>query len=193
MHAVRVKGFATTESIAYTIQDSVEAVEQVLADLRDDGWVNRRDGRVSGWRATPAGAAGHGRSLAADRARVDTDGLRDLHESFAVLNRAIKELCTAWQLRDGAPNDHGDRAYDDGVIEAVGVVHHQITDALRAAESFGRSSWYEPRLSAAYVRLGAGDVTALTQPLSDSYHDVWMELHQDLLLTLDLARTEADA
>ena len=29
-------------------------------------------------------------------------------------------------------------------------------------------------------------------PLSDSYHDVWMQLHEDLLLTLGRDRSTAD-
>jgi hypothetical protein len=28
--------------------------------------------------------------------------------------------------------------------------------------------------------------------MADSYHDIWMELHQDLLVTMQLQRTAAD-
>ncbi len=37
-----------------------------------------------------------------------------------------------------------------------------------------------------------GDDDALAKPLSGSYHDVWMELHEDLLATLGRERTDAD-
>jgi hypothetical protein len=36
----------------------------------------------------------------------------------------------------------------------------------------------------------AGDRAAFTAPLVESYHTVWFELHQDLLLTLGRQRGE---
>jgi hypothetical protein len=56
-------------------------------------------------------------------------------------------------------------------------------------ERFGR---YGNRFSAALRRVVAGNVDAFTKPRSGSYHDVWMELHQHLLFTLDRQRIDAD-
>ena len=42
------------------------------------------------------------------------------------------------------------------------------------------------------ARFRDGDDDALAKPLSGSYHDVWMELHEDLLATLGRERTDAD-
>ena len=56
-----------------------------------------------------------------------------------------------------------------------------------------RFSAYGPRFAKALARLRAGDLDAFTRPLSGSYHDVWMELHQDLIVTLGMTRTAADA
>ena len=39
----------------------------------------------------------------------------------------------------------------------------------------------------------AGDHDRMTKPLNNSYHDIWMEMHEDLIATLGLKRTEADA
>ena len=50
-----------------------------------------------------------------------------------------------------------------------------------------------PRLTAALGRVEAGEIEGLTKPLANSYHDIWMELHEDLIVTLQLTRTEADA
>ena len=38
----------------------------------------------------------------------------------------------------------------------------------------------------------AGDPAGFARPLTNSYHDVWMELHEDLLVSLDLTRSGAD-
>ena len=54
---------------------------------------------------------------------------------------------------------------------------------------FGR---YEDDFTAALDRLRNGDTRALAAPLSASYHDHWMELHQDLLSTLGRERSTAD-
>ena len=48
------------------------------------------------------------------------------------------------------------------------------------------------RFSTALERLRAGDTDAFTRPLTDSYHDVWMQLHEDLLLTMGRERSSAD-
>ena len=48
---------------------------------------------------------------------------------------------------------------------------------------------YGPRLSAALDRAMAGDVTSVADTL-DSYHSVWFQLHDDLLVTLDVSRED---
>jgi hypothetical protein len=55
-----------------------------------------------------------------------------------------------------------------------------------------RLAHYPQRLSAALARATAGDSRAVAHPLDDSYHQVWFELHEDLLSLLGLAR-EAEA
>jgi hypothetical protein len=70
-----------------------------------------------------------------------------------------------------------------------------VAQLLEAAmvPSLGRLVRYGDRLSDAVDGLRRGDRDKFTKPLSDSYHDIWMELHQDLILTLGLQRTAADA
>jgi hypothetical protein len=55
----------------------------------------------------------------------------------------------------------------------------------------GRFEWYRKRLDAALERLRGGQTMAFLSPLSDSYHDIWMELHQDLRLLLGPPREVA--
>jgi hypothetical protein len=60
------------------------------------------------------------------------------------------------------------------------------------SEGLSRFRGYQERLPAALERLEKGDTAAFATPMSASYHCVWMELHQDLLLTLGRERDEAD-
>ena len=48
------------------------------------------------------------------------------------------------------------------------------------------------RFEHAYARVAAGDTDYFTKPLIGSYHDVWMELHEDLLTTLGIERKEGE-
>lgn len=50
---------------------------------------------------------------------------------------------------------------------------------------FGR---YRPAFTRALDALCAGDHAWLTKPLFPCYHSTWFELHEDLLMTLDLDR-----
>ena len=45
----------------------------------------------------------------------------------------------------------------------------------------------------ALAKLDDGDDAWLASPLIDSYHTVWMHLHQELILMLGLSRAEDEA
>jgi hypothetical protein len=57
-----------------------------------------------------------------------------------------------------------------------------------------RFSGYRPRLRDARLRVEDGEHDWFLSPTCDSYHTVWMQLHEDLMLALDLDRSaEADS
>jgi hypothetical protein len=141
---------------------------------------------------TPEGTA-----LAQQVTRLPAGGdeekaLRPLFEKFLPVNHELREICSAWQLRpDGTPNDHGDSGYDasvrdrlDDVDESIGRILRRMTDVQP------RLGHYRTDLTAALEKLDDGDPSALTSPLSRSYHTVWMHLHQELLLLLGISRAE---
>lgn len=116
------------------------------------------------------------------------------YRRFLNLNEPFKAVCTAWQLRRSEPlglNDHSDADYDRAVIGRLTAVHRKvivIVDDLAALDP--RFVAYPPRLEGAHARVLAGDLDAFTRPMTGSYHDVWMELHQDLLVLLGIERHE---
>lgn len=141
---------------------------------------------------TPAGTAAAQEATRLPVGAEQEQALRPLFEKFLPVNHELRELCTAWQLRpDGTPNDHSDAAYDasvrdrlDDIDEKIGRILRRMTDA---APQLGH---YRAHLSASLEKFDDGDSGMLTSPLTDSYHTVWMWLHQELLLLLGISRAE---
>jgi hypothetical protein len=117
--------------------------------------------------------------------------LRVAYERFLPLNADLLRLCNDWQVRPGGvANDHTDVEYDWACIDRLRELHDKTSPVARtmtrAVERFGS---YRTRLRTALERVEEGDVEWLTSPRFDSYHTVWMQLHEDLLLALGLDRS----
>jgi pyruvate,orthophosphate dikinase len=112
------------------------------------------------------------------------------YDRFLGVNNELLTVCTDWQLRDGALNDHSDPAYDAAVVarlRAVDATVQPVCEQLSAA--LDRFSDYGPRLGRALERVERGDRDWFAKPMIDSYHTVWFELHEDLLATLGIERS----
>jgi hypothetical protein len=141
---------------------------------------------------TPAGTA-----LVADRLRLPDEAperqrIMATFRRFLPINRQLRDLCTAWQLRpDGSANDHSDDSYDADIRDRLDDIDEAIAPLLkRFSEDIPRIDGYRARLSESLVKLDDGDNAWLASPLIDSYHTVWMHLHQELLLTIGMSRKE---
>jgi hypothetical protein len=182
MHLVRVKGFAEAADVADVLGADADHVRSILDDLHVAGLAKHRDGRVSGWSLTGEGREEHLRLAAADPLARDPR-IESAYRVFLPLNERFKVLCTEWQLED-----HPRRC-----VEHLEQLHREASPMLAGlTDAAARFASYRRRLDQALARLQRGDDTALTRPLSGSYHDVWMELHQDLLLTQGRERSTAD-
>jgi hypothetical protein len=194
LHTVRLKGFADAGPVASSTGLDVDDVTAEFERARDEGLVTRRDGRITGWALSPAGRT---QTAALVAAELDATGARSVvqaaYRRFLAVNTELLGVCTDWQLRtvegQQVPNDHGDPAYDEGVVKRLRMVDdtvQPICDELTAVlDRFGR---YGPRLSMALTKVEAGEADWFTKPLIDSYHTVWFELHEDLLSTLGIER-----
>jgi hypothetical protein len=144
---------------------------------------------------TPAGTALVGSWLRLPADAAERAGLERTFHAFLPVNRRLRELCTAWQCRpDGSVNDHSDAGYDAGVRDQLDDIHDAVTPLLqRFGAAVPALGGYDERLVAAMDKLDAGDNAWFASPLVDSYHTVWMHLHQQLILTLGLTRAEDEA
>lgn len=193
LHALAVKGMAPTGPLAVSAGTESGCLNAALGRLRDDGLARYLDARGL-WQITAEGRAEHSRLLEKDLPDAALAGLRPGYRRFLPLNARFKEICTRWQLRDGAANDHTDAGYDQRCVAELAALHPAtvaVTAELAAVRA--RFGWYGRRLAAALARIRGGDLTAFTGVLCDSYHDVWMELHRDLLLSLRIGREAEEA
>ncbi|MFM2070500.1 MAG: hypothetical protein RLZZ623_763 [Actinomycetota bacterium] len=189
-HALRIKGFAKAEVVAEVADLPQSIVEQHLLDLQAREWAMFREARQL-WQLTPIGREEHKTALAADVGHTHIAGkMHASYEEFLGINERFKALCGDWQLRDGAPNDHTEATYDAAVVarlvslndEALPVVTEMGTVLARLAP-------YVPRLVSTCQRVVAGETNMFTGVMCGSYHDVWMELHEDLILTQGIDRS----
>lgn len=144
---------------------------------------------------TPEGTATVAALLRLEAGSPQEQDLDKLFDAFLPVNRRLRDVCSAWQTRpDGSPNDHGDGAYDDMVRDRLDEVHSAIGPVLRRmAATQPRLAGYRPRLQEALDKFDDGQPNWLASPLVDSYHTVWMHLHQELILMLGLTRADDEA
>ena len=161
---------------------SERAAAEVLERAVSDGLAVERRGRISGFTLTAAGRVRHGellRAASTDNERTVVDAA---YRQFMALNRELLSLCTDWQRRASADVAHRLGAVDDSAQPIV----------ARLAAAVPRFATYGPRLAAARQRFERGETEWLTKPLIDSYHTIWFELHEDLLCTLGMERSEEE-
>jgi hypothetical protein len=196
LHALRLKGFAQAGDAADIVGLEPDHVSELLVELHAAELVLYRDGRLTGWALTPAGRAEQEARL---QAELDALGRRaavmDAYKRFLDLNTDLLGICTAWQMKDEATiNDHADAAYDTEVIGRLLELHTKVEPIILDLEAtLARYGGYRPRLEAALEKLQSGDKDWFTKPLIDSYHTVWFQLHEDLLNTLGIERSQEGA
>jgi len=153
--------------------------------------------RVSrGIRLTPVGREMHTRWARVEPGTELEVSVERAYQRFLGLNRELIRVCNDWQVRPGGvPNDHRDPTYDWAVVERVDAIDDRVGPIVAALSSrIVRFGAYRPRLRAARRHVDDGEPDWLTSPRIDSYHTVWMQLHEDLLLALGRDRaSESDA
>jgi hypothetical protein len=198
LHALRLKGFAEPPAVAEATAVAEADVADRLAAFQERALVKRRDGRVSGFLLLPAGKDHHAALLDDDLAAAGCDAeIEVAYAAFLAHNETFKQLCTDWQLRSvggvAVANDHADAAYDAAIAERLAALQPEVAIVVDGlASAMARFGPYTARLDDAARRFVGGDPSALARPLARSYHDVWMELHEDFLVTLRRPRDATD-
>ncbi|HEY8491536.1 MAG TPA: MarR family transcriptional regulator [Dehalococcoidia bacterium] len=194
LHALMLKRTASEGLLAAATRLEPDALRATVALLAERGLVHAQpDGELV---ATPEGRDAHAAALRAEmRDEARQRGVLATYRRFLRLNPRVLELASRWQVRteDGreVPNDHADPDYDRRCVAGLEQVHRRAVPALQPARcAVPRFGLYEVRLSEALHRLRAGDIRYFTGLHVESYHTLWFELHEDLLMSLGLRREQ---
>ena len=184
LRALIVKGYATPEGAATALLATPEEMNELLDRLVADGLAEMAAGS---FRLTADGKNVGREKIAADTERWGADNAAAALDAFVALDHRMKETVTAWQMRevDGAQtfNDHADAAYDAKVLDDLAAVHTDASAWLTPlVAGLPRLAAYRERLGRAAAAARGGDNRYVASPRVDSYHGVWFELHEDLIL-----------
>jgi hypothetical protein len=174
LQAVRLKGRVSPDDLAATL---AQDVTNIVGQLVDSGLlIDNTTLRIS-----PSGRARLSELLTEERAAIDSAALAAAYDDFHPVNADFKALVTDWQLNR-----------DTTVLTRMDDVHERVLPIIAAAAAqLPRLDAYRSKLGAALDKVKAGDVAWLTKPLVDSYHTVWFELHEELILANGLTREQA--
>lgn len=184
LRALVVKGYATPEGAATALLATPEEMSDLLDRLVADGLAEMAAGS---FRLTADGKDVGKEKIAADAERWGADNAAAALDAFLALDCRMKETVTAWQMRevDGAQafNDHTDAVYDAKVMADLAALHADASAWLRPlVAGLPRLAAYHERLERAAAAATGGDNRYVASPRVDSYHGVWFELHEDLIL-----------
>ena len=80
------------------------------------------------------------------------------------------------------------------MLACLDDVHRRVTPIIAIATAqLPRLNRYSVKLQTALDNIHAGETMWLARPLIDSYHTVWFELHEELILAAGRTREAEDA
>jgi len=195
LRALLIKGSVTSDVLAEALRTGRDQVDALAPALTSDGLAETSDG---GLRLSPQGKLKALSLYGLDRASVGEQRSIELLEGFHALDVQVKEIVTAWQVRDVAGeqllNDHSDANYDGEVLERLAALHVELLDWVAPlAAALRRFAVYRSRLERALELARDGDQRYVASPRVDSYHTVWFELHEDLIRLAGRRRSDEAA
>jgi hypothetical protein len=179
LHQLRLRGFQPAPD------------EGAWAELVTSGFVVVERGRV---RLTPEGKLAHARWARVPAGSDAEQAAETAYGAFVPLNQRLLKVCHDWQIaRGGIPNDHSDPAYDDRVVDRLHGVDARARRILGDLVPFvPRFAGYAVGFDDALAQLATGKREWFASPVCDSYHTVWMQFHEDLLLATGRSRADEE-
>ena len=183
LRVLRLRGFSTIDGLTRSLGVNPLVTMNELVALEHVSYIEAREMYM----LSPAG-----------RSRIDdhiagadsVTSLRGPYETFLEMNVEFKQLCTDWQIRDGEPNTHDDENYDRDCIDRLTSLFKGAGPVLNEMSALvPRIGIYRERLNEALDLVAAGTTQRFTGVMCESFHDIWMELHEDLILLQGIDRT----
>jgi pyruvate,orthophosphate dikinase len=191
LQVLSVKGRATPEALGAAVDSDASAA---LAELVATGLAE--DTKL-GYRVTELGAERVDELYARER-ELAGPVIDDVYEAFAPINDEVKGIVTDWQMRSVGGqlvlNDHRDHRHDEMVVARLRRTDATVSAALAPLTiALPRFEVYPRRLQRAVTLVGDGDHSMVAAPVKDSYHTVWFELHEELIILAGRNRADEEA
>ena len=195
LRALLIRGHVPAEALAQGLLAMPAQVQPLVDELSADGLAESSAGAL---RLTGEGRLKALATFEADRLALSEERCIAFLETFPAFDSRMKEIVTAWQMRDAGGeqvfNDHTDVEYDERVLKELARLHTETSEWLAPlAAAMRRFAAYEARLSGALQTARAGDQRYVASPRVDSYHSIWFELHEDLIRLAGRRRSEEAA
>jgi pyruvate,orthophosphate dikinase len=192
IRTLAIKGFVTADALAEIFGVSEDTIGAALDGLVADG-VALLAGPM--FQLTDDGKSVAGQLSTADQEAWGLDRATAALDSFLAIDVRMKEIVTAWQMKqiDGeiVLNDHTDADYDATVLSDFASLAADADDWLAPlTEELRRLDLYRTRLTRAARLVADGDHQYIASPRLDSYHNIWFELHEDLILLAGRTRED---
>jgi pyruvate,orthophosphate dikinase len=192
VRALAIKGYAMGDMLGLALGVTADEAAALVERLAADGIAKDSGGMFS---LTDDGKALGVEMLASDSEAWGVDDAAAALDAFIVLDGAMKEIVTAWQMKEVAGeqvlNDHAEAQYDAAVLQRLADLHVETTAWITPLiAGLPRLAAYETRLDSAAERATGGDGMYIASPRVDSYHGVWFELHEDLIRLAGKTREE---
>jgi pyruvate, orthophosphate dikinase len=195
LRALLVKGVTELEHLAAAM-----LAEPDQAKLHVDALVEKKMAEFggAGLRLSSEGKLKALEVFASDRRSIGEERSVEFLDSFHDFDVRMKDIVTAWQMRDvdgeQVFNDHTDIDYDAKVLDDLAALHAETASWMAPlAEPLRRYAVYRARLNGALELARGGDTRYVASPRVDSYHSVWFELHEDLIRLAGRRRSDEAA
>lgn len=176
LRVLRLRGFSTLDGLIRSLGTNPSLVIDELVALEQVNFIEAR----KMYMLSPVGRSRIDDHIAASEAVTSLSGM---YESFLKLNIEFKQICTDWQVRNGEPNSHDDEDYDEECTHRLSSLFAMTRPLLAEMSSqVPRIDIYRQRLDEALESVTAGLTHRFTGVMCESFHDIWMELHEDLIM-----------
>lgn len=190
LNTVVLKKSATVAALAASTGTPPDVVIRIVGDLADAGHVV-----VIGGQVIPDHSAV---DLVKDYNEAHWGELRGTAEverwlrRFEHVNDLMLAAIDAWQQvvigGEKIPNDHTDAAYDDKVVSRIDGIIAKVEELLRQlGRKVSRFNRYPERFEEAMNQVER-DTRYIGDPRVESVHNIWLEMHKDILALLGKER-----
>ena len=164
------------------------ADDLVTEQLISAGYLVRRGRGVA---VTPAGKEANAAWARVPDPSAEHAAVRAAYDRFLEIDRSVKQVTMDWQLESAKSNPDGYSVEDWKIIDRLTALDEKAGGLLlQLARAVPRFAGYRPRLRNALQQLEEGDRKWFSGLTCDSYHTVWWQLHEDLLIALGIARSD---